>query len=103
MQSTKEALRTQWKQNIEQWQASGKTIVAWCQENDISVHVFYYWRKKYEKPFRSFPESNPFVELSQANESDSGLAIDCRGVTVRLSKNFDRATLVNCIQTLQAF
>jgi hypothetical protein len=44
----KPCLREEWKIKLEQWHASGLSGTAWCGENNISYHVFLYWRRKLE-------------------------------------------------------
>jgi hypothetical protein len=34
---------------IEQWQGSGKTQQAFCQEHDLTYTTFYYWLKRYRR------------------------------------------------------
>jgi transposase-like protein len=34
---------------IEQWQGSGKTQQAFCQEHDLAYTTFYYWLKCYRR------------------------------------------------------
>lgn len=34
---------------IEQWQESGKTQQAFCQEHNITFSTFYYWLKRYRR------------------------------------------------------
>jgi len=31
---------------IDQWQQSGKSIIQFCKDENISYHTFHYWRKK---------------------------------------------------------
>jgi len=35
-----------WKKIIEDYQASGKTVVAYCNENNINAKSYYYWLRK---------------------------------------------------------
>ena len=34
---------------IEQWQESGKTQQAFCQQNNLTYTTFYYWLKRYRR------------------------------------------------------
>ena len=34
---------------IEQWNESGKTQQAFCQEHDLTFTTFYYWLKRYRR------------------------------------------------------
>jgi len=35
-----------WKKVIEDCQASGKTVIAYCNENNVNVKTYYYWLRK---------------------------------------------------------
>jgi len=37
---TKEELRKQWCDRVEEFKASGKTQVEWCKENNINKRIF---------------------------------------------------------------
>ena len=32
-----------WKKTIEDCQASGKTVVSYCKENNVNEKTYYYW------------------------------------------------------------
>ena len=36
----------EWLERIQSWQQSGLSQSAWCQQNDISVSKFGYWKRK---------------------------------------------------------
>lgn len=36
----------QWKAIIKQWQASGLSAAAFCQQHNVVYHNFLYWRRK---------------------------------------------------------
>ena len=40
---TKEELRKQWHDRVEEFKASGKTQAEWCKENNINKRTFNYW------------------------------------------------------------
>lgn len=35
-----------WKKTIEDCQASGKTVVSYCKENNVNEKTYYYWLRK---------------------------------------------------------
>jgi transposase-like protein len=73
---------------IEQWQESGKTQQAFCQEHDITFSTFYYWLKRYR---RGIEESN-FLPV----EISSGSNIEIRypdGIILQLPAAVKLSTL----------
>jgi transposase-like protein len=41
--------REYWRKLIAEQEASGQTIRAFCQEQGVGDHCFYYWRKRLQK------------------------------------------------------
>lgn len=35
-----------WEHHIEQWQKSGVSQAAYCRNNQLKAHRFYYWRRR---------------------------------------------------------
>jgi len=58
---------------IEQWQQSGLTQNAFCQQQSIRYHVFHYWYKRYRQQHAN-PQSNAasFVKLQIAKPIAAG-------------------------------
>ena len=54
----KEAIQLQMFDYIDQWQQSGLTQKAFCQQVNLAYHVFHYWYRRYRitesKPASSF-------------------------------------------------
>ena len=44
--STHEMRLMKWTAIIKECRSSGKTVTAWCSENNISSESFYYWQRK---------------------------------------------------------
>jgi hypothetical protein len=102
MAKASRAYKSEWKINLEQWQSSGLTIAAWCQERNIPVHTFYYWRKKLMPVNKiALKNKNSFIELKDKPSSISGISIECCGVLLHLTKDFHSESLIHCLQTLR--
>lgn len=39
-----------WEHHIGRWQQSGLSQRAYCRQNDLKPHQFYYWRRRTLKP-----------------------------------------------------
>ena len=93
---------TEWKLKIEQCLSSGMSMSAWCREQNISIHTFYYWRKKL-KFTRNIPLDNQgkFIELADKPTNLSGISIECCGLIVHLAKDFHSASLIDCLHALR--
>lgn len=95
-----------WKSRIESRKFSGKSVNAWCNENELSPHAYYYWHheiKQFELPYSS--TSKLFTEVKQEkaiktpnNSNGSGLMISWRdfSITVKNSEALPMAVeLIN--------
>ena len=98
---SKEALREEWKQRVQEWQASGKSCQQWAKENNCSYHSLLYWRGKYSKVEPTAPPKSSFVELADSSTSQSGIFLEVSGVTVHIDRAFDPLTLTSCINLLK--
>ena len=89
--------RNEWEERIRQQQASGLSIERWCQANEIKTHAFHYWKDQLNQKTplnRSF-----FTEL--VNTKTPGISIEYQGFRIHVDKNFDSATLQDCLTVLR--
>jgi len=94
--------RQDWKEKIENWQSSGKTITAWCKENNIPYNTFQNWRRKLGcTSNKNKVILSPFIELQEENSSRSGVQLYIKGVSLHLSTKFDEAALSRCLRVLR--
>ena len=102
MSAKNTSLQNHWKKRLEQWRSSGRSPRSWCQEHGVTIHTFYYWRRKL-MPIAQIPpaELNQFVELVDDEPSASGLSIECQGVTIHLSRDFHEQSLISCLNILR--
>jgi len=42
--------RSFWEHHLVRWQQSGLSQRAYCRQNDLKPHQFYYWRRRTLKP-----------------------------------------------------
>jgi hypothetical protein len=94
--SIPEEKRIEWEDKFRKQRESGLSIDRWCRENQVSHPAFYYWKERlYPKPLLARPN---FVELPPSQ--GTGISIECRGVTIRLDRKFDRSVLKQCLDLL---
>jgi len=79
-----------WEQRLAEYESSGKSIKAWCQEEEIKENRFYYWRRK----LRSEP-----VKKEQSVKWLSLALDECK--QTNLKKGFDQHLLREIVQVLQ--
>ena len=98
----RQSLYESWKQHVTNWRQSGKGIMKWCTEINLSYKKFLYWRKKIEGFLLVPPKKFERVSFSELSDSSctTGIDILVNGTTIRLHKNFDETTLKSCIRLL---
>ena len=87
MSRANEARIAHWKQHVDQWQSSGLSGAAYCQQHELTYHCFIYWRSKFSSgeakhPTEARPDgrepsafvairSQPFSGLAESPDTDS--------------------------------
>ncbi|WP_373894789.1 IS66 family insertion sequence element accessory protein TnpA [Virgibacillus natechei] len=41
--------RIEWKVRYDAWKESGQNIAEWCRDQEIKVHLMYYWVQRFER------------------------------------------------------
>jgi len=86
--------RKKWADTLQKWQESGKTITAFCFEQNLHYNQFAYWRDKL------FPKKPPsFIELPP--QGGAAITIEVAGVCVKVERDFDEQTLCTTLRLLK--
>ena len=92
-----EEKKQEWKDRIQKQHESGLSIKCWCEKNDVSSRVFYYWRFKLSQ--KTSLTRSQFTEITDSR--DVGISIECNGVRIHLEKHFDALILKRCLSILK--
>ena len=96
-----------WKIKVAAWEASGKSMNAWCRENNVTYHLLLYWREKIQGKRTLTPKAGwsiqSFTELKDKPQAASGIDIEYAGFSIRIAKRFDEGTLKRCLSTMREF
>ena len=63
--------KTFWPIHIEQWQASGQSQAAYCQQHDLCPQKFSYWKRKPAVKPSDFAR----IRLDEVSAVDAGLSL----------------------------
>ena len=98
---TKEERRTYWKQIVDEQIASGLSASIFCQEQNLKVSRFYWWRRRFQKQTPMRP-SDGFIELIPSSKgSVSGIRIRIFDeLCIEVDRGFDPFTLRAAVETL---
>jgi hypothetical protein len=99
--SEREEKREQWRELLKLKAESGQTIKAFCDEWDVPVHSYHYWRQRLAESV----EESAFVTLgfSTGQDGQSGLELDLRRLSVRLERDFDEKVLQRVLAATAPF
>lgn len=96
MKSSHANLAQEWVIKLEQQAASGKSAMAWCQEQNIPYSRLFYWKKRLNKSNKN----SSFIEIADEGSLSNWMEITITGAKIILSKNFNRADLLRCLKVL---
>lgn len=86
-----------WKELINNWTSSGKSIRKWCLENSIPINTFRYWQNKFSLQTL---DKKSFVEIVE--EKSIPLVIRCKDFEILLDREFDEQVLFRCLATMRS-
>lgn len=83
--------RLLWQERIEDYQVSQLSAATWCEQNQVSIHTFRYWVKKFDKEsmFASLKTEWLSVKVPVSDNEGSTAETSC-GVHI----NIGRASIV---------
>lgn len=95
-----------WEQRLAEYESTGKSIKAWCQEQAVRENQFYYWRKKLrvDQAEKEQPVKWLSLELDngkQASLAPDSIAVYVGQVTIEIKKGFDQHLFREIVQVLQ--
>lgn len=105
-QLTPEEKRHYWEEHMRRWQGSGLTQAEYCRRHGLKWSTFHYWRKRIQR--QSTEISLVQVPLGHSEHPGVGSCHDLILVLkdrykVEVGDNFNPATLVRLVDTLQRF
>lgn len=107
----------QWKSIIQDRNHSGMTVDAYCKQNGLSRHSYFYWLRIIREEALNQPPSSGFVELSLPTDggsetsmittipiekpAPSQLTLSINGITIQVSENTSSALLAKTIGVIK--
>jgi len=107
---TSEFRAAQWMQIIQDRQASGMNVINFCLDRGISRDAYFYWQRKLRESAcvklsssLEIPETTPsgWLQLSDAEESKSTLAIEISGCQITVDHKTDPELLKSICRILR--
>jgi len=98
-------LRNEWEQRIANFTSSGQSASTWCAANEISIHQFWYWKKRLKTTQDPLSDSSKWLALEMEDsieESKPKLVVKVGQATLELEPGFDPKLLADVVRTLQS-
>ena len=97
-----------WREALSELSASGLSMRQFCRERNLKYHCALYWRRRLGErehdntslSFATLQLPVPAVSPKPALSDDSGVAVECDGGLVRLSRHFDESVLLRVVAVL---
>ena len=104
---SKADLAQQWRQRLDECANSGRSVVDWCYFNQVSVHQYYYWKRRLGAPppqATAPPQWIPVevVATEPIRTASTGVSVRLGAATIEVSAGFDAATLRAVVVALLA-
>jgi len=95
-----------WEQRLAEHEGSGKSIAAWCKEQEVKENQFYYWRKKLRTGQAEKTQPVQWLPLDlqpskQASPVGDWITVHIGQAAVEIRKGFDHRLLREIVQILQ--
>jgi transposase-like protein len=97
-------LKKEWEVRIADFKASGQSGAAWCAANNVNVHQFYYWVKKFKSSNSADVQSSKWYSLEVSNhlqDPTNNLLIRVGEVTIEVKPDYNPDLLLNVIRTIR--
>ena len=95
-----------WAERIAECRGSGKSVRAWCRENEISEKTYYYWQRKLYQQMISAAEGVDFAEIPHGIQTGqcSGAAakVSLSGATIEVYPGADAQIIRVILETLKS-
>ena len=90
-----------WQTIIESQIASGEPQIKWCEEHDVNIHNFRYWKRRLKQEQEAPTSNTGFVAISpKANQASSKLRITIGKATIEINDEVDPIFLSSIVQVL---
>ena len=92
-----------WRGTLSELSASGLSMRRFCRDRDLKYHCALYWHRRLGEQnnaslsFATLQLPVPVALPEPALSDDNGVAVECGGLLVRLSRNFDESVLLRVV------
>ena len=102
---TREVLAQLWRERLDEYSESGKSVQEWCGFNGIPIYQYYYWRRRLASLNTRSADTGSWlaaevVDSSSAPFASGGVTIRIAGAAIELTPGFDPDLLRAVVRAL---
>ena len=90
-----------WLAKIEEYRASGLSLVEWCETGEVSVHNMKYWLRKQSPINRESTEETSWVSCVVEEPKENSISLRINQVDIEVTSGYDETLLLQVIRTLR--
>jgi hypothetical protein len=92
------------RQQVIDYQSSGKSAAVWCSENDLNVHTLRYWLTKCNREAKADfnVKQETFIELKQTLINGVPIIIKIGAISIELYSGFREETLREAVAAIHS-
>lgn len=92
---------TYWIVKIEEYRASGLSLVEWCETSDVALHYMKYWLRKQSPINRDSSQETSWVSCVVEEPKEKSISLRINQVDIEVTSDYDETLLLQVIRTLR--
>ena len=98
---SKEGLRELWRDRLDSFLRGGKSVRAWCAEQEIPEHQFHYWRRRLTEVSTTSQGAGWAAMAVLPESAPGGVAIRMGRALIEVQPGFDAGLLRAVVDALE--
>ena len=103
--TAREELAQEWRERLQDFAESEMTVEAWCNFNHVTIHQYYYWRRrlataKTDKATKGSWIAVSVVDTPTIPTTPGGVTIRIAGAAIEVTAGFDPGMLRAVVRAL---
>lgn len=93
---------TYWLAKIEEYRASGLSLVDWCETGDVALHNMKYWLRKQSPISRDLNQETDWVSCVIEEPKENSISLRINQVEIEVTSGYDETLLLQVIRVLRS-
>ena len=103
--TAREELAQEWRERLQDFAESEMTVQAWCKFNRVSLHQYYYWRRRLAAAKTEPTVKGNWMSVSVRQTlppptTSNGLTLRIAGAEIEITAGFDPGILRAVVRAL---